>query len=83
MPVQLFDGFSCQIFWALESIQVGGDSGPGRAKSIKVNGEPAGTRTQDPRLKRALLYQLSYGLSAGTIGEGKPLLLPGKPLIQN
>ena len=31
--------------------------------SIKMNGEPAGTRTQDPRLKRALLYQLSYGLS--------------------
>ena len=27
------------------------------------NGEPAGTRTQDPRLKRALLYQLSYELS--------------------
>ena len=26
-------------------------------------GEPAGTRTQDPRLKRALLYQLSYELT--------------------
>ena len=26
----------------------------------KVSGAPAGTRTQDPRLKRALLYQLSY-----------------------
>ncbi len=23
-------------------------------------GDPAGIRTQDPRLKRALLYQLSY-----------------------
>ena len=28
------------------------------------HGEPAGTRTQDPRLKRALLYQLSYGLTS-------------------
>ena len=27
-----------------------------------MSGEPAGTRTQDPRLKRALLYQLSYEL---------------------
>lgn len=25
-------------------------------------GDPAGARTQDPRLKRALLYQLSYGI---------------------
>ena len=24
--------------------------------------DPAGIRTQDPRLKRALLYQLSYGI---------------------
>lgn len=28
-----------------------------------VSGEPAGIRTQDPRLKRALLYQLSYELT--------------------
>ena len=27
------------------------------------NGELAGNRTQDPRLKRALLYQLSYELT--------------------
>ena len=27
------------------------------------DGELAGNRTQDPRLKRALLYQLSYELS--------------------
>ena len=33
-------------------------------KPFGGNGEPAGTRTQDPRLKRALLYQLSYGLAA-------------------
>ena len=26
------------------------------------NGEPAGARTQDQRLKRAMLYQLSYRL---------------------
>ena len=28
-----------------------------------IYGEPAGTRTQDPRLKRAMLYRLSYRLS--------------------
>src|SRR5438876_147545 len=33
--------------------------------------ESAGTRTQDPRLKRALLYQLSYRLTNA--------LLPGRP----
>ena len=27
------------------------------------NGEPAGTRTQGPRLKRAMLYRLSYRLT--------------------
>ena len=27
------------------------------------NGESAGIRTQDPRLKRAMLYRLSYRLS--------------------
>jgi hypothetical protein len=32
-------------------------------KLLIVNGEPAGTRTQDPRLKRAMLYQLSYRLT--------------------
>ena len=29
----------------------------------KKFGEPAGIRTQDPRLKRPLLYQLSYRLT--------------------
>ena len=33
------------------------------AKVLKNYGEPAGTRTQDPRLKRAMLYQLSYRLT--------------------
>ncbi len=27
-----------------------------------LSGEPGAVRTHDPRLKRALLYQLSYGL---------------------
>ena len=34
-------------------------------------GEPAGPRTQDPRLKRAMLYQLSYRLT-----EWKVRILP-------
>jgi len=33
-----------------------------RFKSFIMSGELAGARTQDPRLKRALLYQLSYEL---------------------
>ena len=32
-------------------------------KLIDLSGEPAGARTQDPRLKRAMLYQLSYRLT--------------------
>ena len=32
-----------------------------------LNGELAGDRTQDPRLKRALLYLLSYELSPSAI----------------
>ena len=32
------------------------------AISLKT-GEPAGIRTQDPRLKRAMLYRLSYRLT--------------------
>jgi hypothetical protein len=32
-------------------------------KFFILNGELAGIRTQDPRLKRALLYQLSYELT--------------------
>ena len=31
-------------------------------KSFGMFGELAGARTQDPRLKRAMLYQLSYEL---------------------
>ena len=36
----------------------------GSLKLFVLCGEPAGIRTQDPRLKRALLYQLSYELTA-------------------
>jgi len=32
------------------------------SRSVKRLGELAGTRTQDPRIKSALLYQLSYEL---------------------
>ena len=39
-------------------------------------GEPAGTRTQDPRLKRALLYRLSYRLTRAEILPGSPALSP-------
>ena len=35
----------------------------GVAKLLILNGEPAGIRTQDPRLKRAMLYRLSYRLT--------------------
>jgi hypothetical protein len=35
----------------------------GLDKFFVLNGELAGARTQDPRLKRAMLYQLSYELS--------------------
>ena len=31
--------------------------------SLVPSGEPAGTRTQGPRLKRAMLYRLSYRLT--------------------
>ena|GEM_PF-6212730 len=31
--------------------------------SLVQSGEPAGTRTQGPRLKRAMLYRLSYRLT--------------------
>ena len=39
------------------------------AGSGRVGGELAGTRTQDPRLKRALLYQLSYELVKAAISK--------------
>ena len=37
--------------------------------STESSGELAGTRTQDPRLKRALLYQLSYELTSFNSGD--------------
>ena len=47
-----------------------------------LNGESAGIRTQDPRLKRAMLYQLSYRLSQTqqrhivTRGAGRGGIIP-------
>ena len=35
----------------------------GPLQLLEFNGEPAGTRTQGPRLKRAMLYRLSYRLT--------------------
>jgi hypothetical protein len=36
---------------------------------IDFNGEPAGTRTQDPVIKSHVLYRLSYGLGAPLLTE--------------
>ena len=51
-------------------------------KSLMLDGESAGIRTQDPRLKRAMLYQLSYRLSQTqrrhivTRGAGRRGIIP-------
>jgi hypothetical protein len=46
------------------SLEETGINGVGKGdQHIRRNGEPGAVRTHDPRLKRALLYQLSYGLS--------------------
>jgi hypothetical protein len=46
-------------------------------------GEPAGTRTQGPRLKRAMLYRLSYRLTdrnaADSTTEAQPMPSPHTP----
>jgi hypothetical protein len=42
---------------------------PPSTKLFILYGELAGNRTQDPRLKRALLYQLSYELSPFVIND--------------
>ena len=44
--------------WMEEEAAAGGDY----AVEMLI-GEPAGTRTQGPRLKRAMLYRLSYRLT--------------------
>jgi hypothetical protein len=55
----------------------------GLRKLFVLNGELGGSRTHDPRLKRALLYQLSYELPLGhyiqiITGRGlTPRQLPG------
>lgn len=51
-------------WWVL--VRTGTEStwGPSsQARMHSQRGEPAGTRTQGPRLKRAMLYQLSYRLT--------------------
>jgi hypothetical protein len=61
-----------------------------KAKSLKLstiikNGEPAGIRTQDTRLKRAVLYQLSYRPAfsrEGRILSEKEPFVNKKPNIQ-
>jgi hypothetical protein len=50
-------------FWVwILGMDFGGISG-------RWSGELAGTRTQDPRLKRALLYQLSYELAKAAVSK--------------
>lgn len=39
------------------------------------SGESAGTRTQGPRLKRAMLYQLSYRLTLSTLKKAFSFVL--------
>ena len=46
---------------------------------LLMYGEPAGGRTQDPRLKRAMLYQLSYRL---TQMEGQDCTIDDWPLTR-
>ncbi len=43
-------------------INAADENGPPPTPDLWRRGELAGNRTQDPRLKRALLYQLSYEL---------------------
>ncbi len=38
-------------------------------------GEPAGTRTQGPRLKRAMLYRLSYRLTQEQVNRQSLLVI--------
>ena len=47
----------------------------------KPNGESAGTRTRDTKLKRLLLYQLSYGptdLKSGAFRETQDVIIPAR-----
>ena len=45
------------------SLAASGQAWEGASRNLLIYGEPAGGRTQDPRLKRAMLYQLSYRLT--------------------
>ena len=48
-------------YWTA-SVVASGPAGKEELRILSMYGEPAGGRTQDPRLKRAMLYQLSYRL---------------------
>jgi hypothetical protein len=50
-------------------------------KLFILNGEPAGIRTQDPRLKRALLYQLSYELTPVSAHGAEAIRFSGSGLL--
>lgn len=41
---------------------------PVNQRLTRVSSDQTGARTQDPRLKRALLYQLSYGIICQNAG---------------
>ncbi len=46
-------------------------------RKLLIFGESAGIRTQDPRLKRAMLYQLSYRLSEEGICTSSHVIVTG------
>ena len=50
------------VFWRFLDVSVFSNERKGKRvlKTNKLNGEPAGTRTRDPLLKRQMLYRLSY-----------------------
>ena len=58
-----------------------------RIRGANPNGGSAGTRTQDLRLKRPLLYQLSYGIKFRAAKVAKISVVPNNnskiPKFQN
>ena len=54
-------------YWTA-SVVASGPAGKEELRILSMYGEPAGGRTQDPRLKRAMLYQLSYRLTERRMG---------------
>ena len=62
LAMQLTSCFAGEVFAEGRGLRRGGQHSRCRAVQ-KVDGERAGARTQDQRLKRAMLYQLSYPLA--------------------